>query len=268
VKWGWGNTLKSILQYYETYDEEARLIKDNAHKIEFLTTMHSLDKIVKPNSRILEVGAGTGRYSFYFTEQGHRVTALDITPKHVNLMKEKARNKDLDISIVLGNAKELSEFKDDSYDVVLCLGPLYNFSREEEKIQCIGECLRVLKSGGILAVAYINRFSVFVNMINTKKENINDEGLQSIVKTGLEYGDDRDCFYFSKYDDIENLMNSFNVKKIDHIATDGVAGIINNKLNEFNEEEFEKWMDYHLMTCNNRSLIGYSLHGLYICEKI
>lgn len=110
--------MKSILEYYETYDEEARLIKDNAHKVEFITTVHYLDNIIEPSSRILEVGAGTGRYSFYFAEKGHKVTALDITPKHVEIMKKKARYKDLDIDIVLGNAKELSDFKDDSYDVV------------------------------------------------------------------------------------------------------------------------------------------------------
>ncbi|MGH4123514.1 MAG: class I SAM-dependent methyltransferase [Clostridium sp.] len=260
--------MKSILEYYESYEEEARLIKDNAHKIEFITTMHYLDKVVKPGSKILEVGAGTGRYSFCLAEKGHSVTALDITPKHIAIMKEEASHKDLDIDIVLGNAKELSDFKDNSYDVVLCLGPLYHFSEEEEKIQCLDECLRVLKSGGILAVAYINRFSTFVNMISRKKENINDEGLLSIVKTGLEYGDERDCFYFSKYDDIENLMNGFNVRKIDHIGTDGVASTISDKLNEFDEEEFQKWMDYHLMTCGDSSLIGYSQHGLYICEKI
>ncbi|MBZ9686336.1 hypothetical protein G9F72_008340 [Clostridium estertheticum] len=63
-------------------------------------------------------------------------------------------------------------------------------------------------------------------------------------------------------------MNSFNVTKIDHVATDGVAGLVSAKINEFNEEEFQKWMDYHLMTCSDSSLIGYSLHGLYICKKI
>ncbi|MBU3130131.1 class I SAM-dependent methyltransferase [Clostridium tagluense] len=260
--------MKSILEYYENYDEEARLVKDNAHKIEFITTMHYLDKIVKPGARILEVGAGTGRYSFCLAEKGHSVTALDITPKHIEIMKEKANHKDLDINIVLGDAKNLSGFKDNSYDVVLCLGPLYHFSVEEEKIQCLDECLRVLKSGGILAVAYINRFSTFVNMINRKKENINDEGLNNIVKTGLEYGDERDCFYYSKYDDIENLMDSFNITKISHIGTDGLVGLFSDKLNEFNGAEFEKWMEYHLMTCSDSSLIGYSQHGLYICEKI
>lgn len=260
--------MKGILEYYENYDEEVRLIKDNTHKIEFITTMCCLDKVVKPGSKILEVGAGTGRYSFSLAEKGYSVTALDITPKHIEIMKDKASHKDLDIDIVLGNAKDLSGFKDTSYDVVLCLGPLYHFKVEEEKIQCIDECLRVLKSGGILAVAYINRYATFVNMVNRKKENINDKGLQSIIKTGLEYGDEIDCFYFSKYGDIEKLMNSFNVTKIDHVATDGVAGLVSDKLNEFNEEEFQKWMDYHLMTCSDSSLIGYSLHGLYICKKI
>ncbi|MBZ9686335.1 hypothetical protein G9F72_008335 [Clostridium estertheticum] len=48
--------MKNILEYYENYDEEVRLIKDNAHKIEFITTMYCLDKVVKPGSKILEVG--------------------------------------------------------------------------------------------------------------------------------------------------------------------------------------------------------------------
>ncbi len=260
--------MKSILEYYETYDEEARLIKDNAHKVEFLTTVHFLNDIISPSSRILEVGAGTGRYSFCFAEKGHSVTALDITPKHVEIMKKKALHKALDMDIVLGNAKELSDFENNSYDVVLCLGPLYHFSVEEEKVQTITEALRVLKSGGILAVAYINRFSTFFNMINRRKENINNEGLKNILKTGLEYGDERDCFYYSKYDDIENLMNRFHVRKIDHIGSDGVASILSDKLNDFNQEEFNKWMDYHLMTCSDSSLVGYSQHGLYICKKI
>ncbi|SHI46297.1 class I SAM-dependent methyltransferase [Lutispora thermophila] len=83
--------MDQIAQYYEGYDEESRLIKDNSHKVEFITTIHTLDDKIKKGARILEVGARTGRYSFYYLDEGHAVTALDIVPKNVEIMKEKLK---------------------------------------------------------------------------------------------------------------------------------------------------------------------------------
>ena len=54
-----------ILAYYDGYDEESRLIRDNSYRTEFISTVHVLDPHIPPNAHILEVGAGTGRYSFY-----------------------------------------------------------------------------------------------------------------------------------------------------------------------------------------------------------
>lgn len=256
-----------IVDYYEKYNEDIRLIKDNAHKIEYITTLHYLDKLIDKDFRILDIGAGTGRYAFHFANKGCNVTALDITPKHVSIMKEKSKEKCIKMDIRVGDALELHGINDDTYDMVLCLGPIYHFSKEEDRNKGIEEALRVLKKGGILCVAYINRYATFVNYINRKKDNISEEGLYNIAKTGLEFGDERDCFYYSTYHEIEDLLNRFNIKKINHIASDGMGGILRDRINEFSDVEFQKWMDYHLMTCQDESLIGYSQHGLYICEK-
>lgn len=64
------------------------------------------------------------------------------------------------------------------------------------------------------------------------------------------------------------LRITHNVNKIKNIASDGIGGTLRNNLREFNEEEFNRWMDFHFMTCEDESLIGYSQHGLYICEKL
>lgn len=256
-----------IIDYYENYDEDGRLIKDNAHKIEYITTVHFLDKIIQDDWSVLDVGAGTGRYAFHFADRGCKVTAIDITPKHVNIMKEKACKNNVKLDIREGNALDLGEIYDNSYDAVLCLGPIYHLVKEEQRKRCIEESLRVLKKGGILAVAYISRYATFVNMVNRNNENINDEGLYNIVKTGLEFGDERDCFYYSTYSEMESLMSKFKVRKMNHISTDGIGGTLRDRANEFNESEFRRWMEYHLITCQNENLIGYSQHGLYICEK-
>lgn len=44
-----------IFKYYEDYDEDKRLGKTNLHKNEYLTTIHFLDRIIPPNSKVLDV---------------------------------------------------------------------------------------------------------------------------------------------------------------------------------------------------------------------
>ena len=258
-----------IEKYYEDYDEDSRLIKDNSHKVEFITTTHVLDEKIEAGSKILDVGAGTGRYSFYYLNKGHEITALDIVAKNVEIIKEKSKAiKSGNLEIKHGDAKDLSQFESDTFDVVLCLGPIYHLLKEEERIKCIEECLRVLKPKGILSLAYINRFAQYVVHISRDKNYVNDELFKNIVDFGTEYGDDRDCFYFSTYDEIEETMSRFRVEKLEHIGTDGIVHMMRDKINSLDENEFNEWLDYHFKTFKNPSLIGYSLHNLYVCKKI
>lgn len=257
-----------IKKYYEGYDEDSRLIKDNSHKVEFITTTHVLDEKIKVGSKILDVGAGTGRYSFYYLNKGNKITALDIVQKNVEIIREKSKAiKSENLEIDLGDVRDLSQFKSNTFDVVLCLGPMYHLSKEEDQIKCIDECLRVLKPDGILAIAYINRYAQYVIHISRDKDYINDKLLRNIVDFGIEYEDDRDYFYFSTYDEIEGIMAEFKVKRLDHIGTDGIVHMMRDNINSLDESEFNKWLDYHFKTFRNPSLIGYSLHNLYVCKK-
>lgn len=75
--------MKDVINYYEAYDEESRLTRDNARKVEFVVTTEILNKYIVPNHKILELGAGTGAYSIYFSKRGNEVLATDLTPKHI-----------------------------------------------------------------------------------------------------------------------------------------------------------------------------------------
>lgn len=92
--------MNRIVEYYETYDEEGRLSKDKAYKLEFITTAHFLEKNIGKDDRILDVGAGTGEYSLYFAEKGCQVTALDLSPKHVKIIKEKSMMRNVPINVM------------------------------------------------------------------------------------------------------------------------------------------------------------------------
>jgi ubiquinone/menaquinone biosynthesis C-methylase UbiE len=163
--------MDAVIKHYEDYDEDNRLIRGKAQQIEFLTTVREIEALISPDSKILEIGAGTGRYSFYFAERGNSVTAVDITPKHIEIMKEKLSkyDKSIEISIELGDGRNLTGIESQSFDVALCFGPLYHLIRLEDRLKCVEECLRVLKKGGILAIAYVNRYFVMPYVIKQDK---------------------------------------------------------------------------------------------------
>ena len=61
--------------YYSQRDENARLVSRRG-SVEYLTTMRYIHRFIRPGSRILEVGAGTGRYSIALAREGFQVTRL------------------------------------------------------------------------------------------------------------------------------------------------------------------------------------------------
>ena len=60
-----------LKDYYNNYDEDGRLLSRHG-QVEYLTTMKYIGESLKEveNPKILEVGAGTGRYSVTLAKQG------------------------------------------------------------------------------------------------------------------------------------------------------------------------------------------------------
>ena len=105
------NRKELISNHYENYDEDIRLVKDNTHKVEFLVSKEYIDKYLKENDKILEVGAGTGRYSLHYASKGYDVTAIEFTEHNLDILKSKI-TKDMKIDAQQGDAVDLSRFKD------------------------------------------------------------------------------------------------------------------------------------------------------------
>lgn len=139
--------------------------------------MRYIEKYLKPNSKIIEIGAGTGRYSIDLADMGCDVTAVELVHHNINIMKKKVKSKH-DIKIYEGNACDLSFIDSDTYDIVLLLGPMYHLFTDEDKHKAISEALRVAKLGGIVYSAYCNNDTCMYKMFYKKRIlNYLDKGL-------------------------------------------------------------------------------------------
>lgn len=250
--------------YNNICDEEARLLSKHG-QVEFLTTINYIDKFLNSNSKILEVGAGTGRYSLYYADKGYNVTAIEYVEHNVDILKSKIKDN-MNIVAEQGDAIDLSRFNDNTFDVTLVLGPLYHLYEDNDINKAISEAIRVTKKDGIIAIAYLTNDSIMIDwtlsdnhLIDGYPKDFDDNFRLRRYPEGVFAP-----FYISEFKDI---MSKFNVTLLHNVATDGFTRHVRDKIDTLTDEEFNVWMRYHLSTCEREDLQGYSNHMLYICKK-
>lgn len=253
----------NLNELYERFEEDKRLNTNKANSIEFLTSISYIDKYLKEGMKILDIGAGTGAYSIYYASKGYDVTAVEPVERNLEVIKAKALDKNLKINIQQGNALDLSNLPAESFDVILCFGPLYHVDTDEKKLKCIEETKRVCKKSGKIFYAYLSNDMVFI----TESMLYNKEYLGGPHYDHNTFKLTDMPFCFMTFDHMVHLMELSKLKEVKHFAADGLSEILNEKINTFNEEQFKEWFRFHLYTCEKKELLGYSNHIVFIAEK-
>ena len=253
-----------IIDKYSEYDEDSRLISDRGHNVEYLTTMRYIQKFLKPGAKILEIGAATGRYSIALAKMGYNVTAVDLVPKHVEIMQSKTRRL-RNFRCMVADALDLSRFADNSFDMVLNFGPMYHLFHKKDKNQAIKETIRVTKKNGICMFAYLSCAS-FMTGYGLRHQMVSHlySAMDSTGRIKDIPAEVFTCFYI---EDFKKLFDKTNTQYITNVATDGIAYAMREWLEQLSEKDYEAFLNWHFMTCERLDQQGYSSHLLYICKK-
>ena len=247
-----------IEEYYNRGGEVERLFRDRTNYIEYATTMKYLTAYLADSVTVLDCCAGGGVYAFPLAELGYKVTAGDLVQLHVDILNSSDK-RHLLTDVYKGDVRDMSRFGDETFDSMLCLGALYHLFTEGDRTQCVRECLRVLKNGGIFMFAYINRNAVFINHFVNNFDIEIDNG---ILKDGVN-GE----FYTMNFGESDKLMSGFDVARLTNVGVDGLRYPFADRINSVSDDEFNAYMRYHYATCEEPSIIGHSMHGLWIGRK-
>ena len=253
--------------YYNQYDEEGRLLSRHG-QVEYLTTMKYIRECLSGTAdpAILEIGAGTGRYSVTLAKQGHRVTAVELIPRNLEILKSKLDGSER-ITPILGNALDLSVLPDASFSVTLVLGPMYHLYTREEKLQALSEAVRVTKPGGYLLVAYCMNEPTIVSYVFGKNKLREVTDRHMLTPDWHCISEPKDLFEMVRTEEIAVLDAEVPVKRIKLVAADGATNYMRQVIDAMDDETFGQWMDYHFSTCERQDLIGASHHTLDILQK-
>ena len=254
--------------YYGQYDEDGRLTRNRRGELEYLTTMGYIQSYLKPGDRVLEVGAGTGRYSLTLTEFGAEVTAVEPVKHNLELLRSKIAPGQ-PVTALEGSAENLSMLESGSYDMTLLLGPMYHLSTQELRMQAMLEAVRVTKPGGIIMAAYcIAEGSIL-------KYGFGQHNIAQLIGSGQLSPRDfafrnqpEDVFVMLRKSDIDGMMRGFPAQRLHYVATDGPGYLMQDMLEQLSEEEFQLYLAYHLTVCENPDLVGTTGHSLDVLRKI
>lgn len=259
-------TLKALTDYYSGYDEDNRL-RSKHGMVEFLTTMRYVEKYLKPGMKVLEIGAATGRYTHTLAQKGYEVDAVELVQHNIDIFLEKTQPGEK-VRIWQGNAKDLSMFDDDSYDVTLLLGPMYHLFTVEEQKQALAEAIRVTKKGGVVFAAYCGNEATMI-LYCFGRGMLREKRYQNLVDpvTFKASSDPAELFQLYRKEDIDALMAGFSVERLHYVGTDMATNYMRGAIDEMEEDLFRMYLNYHFVICERSDLVGASHHILDVFRK-
>ncbi|MCR5700631.1 MAG: methyltransferase domain-containing protein [Lachnospiraceae bacterium] len=253
-----------IEQYYNKFNEDKRLLSRHG-QVEYITSMKYIHECLKEyeNPRILDIGAGTGRYSVALSEEGYDVTAVELVKYNLGILKKKGSN----VKAYQGNALNLKRFEDESFEVTLLFGPMYHLFSHEDKLRALQEAKRVTASGGTILVAYcMNEYCVLMYAFKEGhlKECL-DEG--RLTDDFHSVSEEKDLYDYVRLEDIDRLNRETGLNRVKIISPDGPTDYMRPVINAMDEETFKQYINYNLSICERPELVGAGAHTLDILRK-
>lgn len=252
--------MTEIEKYYNKFNEEHRLTTRHG-QVEFETSLKYihvfLPKDKAPSEiKILDLGAGTGRYSVQLNSEGYDVTAVELVKRNLEVL----RGKHTSVKTWGGDARNISFLDDNTFDFTIMFGPCYHLIGDDEKLKAIMEAKRVTKKDGIIMIAYtMNEYSVLTYCMSEGR-------LSSVLeKNGLSddfhiLADEKELYDYVRIEDITRLDEKAGLERVKIFSPDGPSDYMRRELNAMDDNTFAKFKEYVLAVSDRPDLIGAGSH--------
>lgn len=251
-------------------DEDTRLA---LHQLEYDLTWRYLTRYLPPTGSILEIGAGTGRYTLALCRRGYAVTAVDLSVVLLQRCKLRLEAEHLQgqVQFVVADARDLHAVPTTTFDAVLLMGPLYHLVFEEDRRQAVRQAADRLRSGGLLFSTHLSRLGILGDLLRRMPEWIErGEEVRFLLDRGRRPDDQpRGGFrgYFVRASEIRPLHEALGIQTIVLAGVEPAISADDESYNQLQERRRELWLDLLFEVSSDETTVGASRHLLYVGRK-
>jgi len=151
---------ESVIRHFDDdgIREWERLTRTPAGEVNLFVHSHYLEKYISQGERILEIGAGAGRFTQVLARLGAKITVADISSVQLGLNERFAKELGFDLAVIdrqQVDICDLSQFESNSFDSVVAYGGPFSYVLDKRDL-ALAECLRVLRPDGLLLLSVMS----------------------------------------------------------------------------------------------------------------
>ncbi|HEY3288563.1 MAG TPA: class I SAM-dependent methyltransferase [Anaerolineae bacterium] len=247
--------------------------------IEYAVTTHALTRHLPGHGRVLDIGGGPGRYSIWLAQHGYQVVLADLSPNLLDIARTKITEAGVQAQIedvLTCDVCDMARFEDGYFDAALCLGPFYHLVQAVDRAKAVQELVRVLKPAGTAFVAFMPVYTFLRRTLalRDERQHLADPAFTSLLMDeGVFLNDVAGRFnagFGVRPQNLAPFMEQYGLKTLELLADTGFAAPLAQELQELAQSDpqtYQKAMSLIIDTASDPSLLGASIHLLYVGLK-
>ncbi|MBC8142305.1 MAG: class I SAM-dependent methyltransferase [Armatimonadetes bacterium] len=229
--------------------------------------------------RVLDIGGGAGRWTVWLAGRGYRVTLADLSPGLVEIAQTKVAALPEAVranveAVCVADARDLSRWDDDSFDVVFSLGAFYHLTKAADRERAATEAKRVLRRNGRLFAAMMPRlFFLIAVALEETRTGAFAQVADTLLNEGVYY-DTRPGRFSGAYlfppQEIAPFFARFGFHTLRLMASEGMLATVQSQVAALavrEPETYRELLDIAYQNAADPTILGLAAHLLYIAEK-
>jgi len=273
-----------VREYYDrsAAKEWERLVQDPYHQLEFIVTLHFLEKYLPKKGLILDAGGGPGRYTIELAKRGYDVALFDLSAACLREAEKRIRMAGFEKrvkNVLQGSVTDMSRFTDENFDAVLCLGPMSHLVEKKDRDSAASELVRVAKKNAPVFISVINLYGVFrtvlqeiqYELLATSHRELFSKGIHRAAwhKHEPNYRGFPDAYFF-RPQELRELFERQGVKTLEMATCEGLSSHLKDETNSIYEDgrKWKFWLKLIMKTCTDPAILGLGEHFIYVGRRV
>lgn len=266
-----------IANYYDQYGEKEwqRLVADPVNEVKLHIHTHYLKEYVPPESRVLEVGAGPGRFTQILAQIGAQVVVSDISAVQLELNKKYAQEEGFAEAVLAWETADicdLSQFASSSFDRVVAYGGPFSYALDQRDT-ALRECLRVLRPGGILLLSVMSLWGTLHSFLPSVLNDVSGEANRKVVASGdlvtETYDNNQHFMHMFRASELQGWLNQAGTQLLAISASSSLSSTWAEQLTEIRQDQgqWDLLLELELEACSQPGALDMSTHLLAVVKK-